>query len=179
MKNLYLGFCILFLIYLIWPGPSKISDFKDLPNSVKSKLDGDVWQVPNVAGYFSNNYRDFTVTYYLKLYKGMVKLPFLPIRLNYPPEFAFKAIKVQTDSTYLEELVYPMRDSLFVNGMEPFYPDGQSKYWGSTKFSADGKEWDTKATIRYYQSSLWARFIVWLGVCISILMTYKLGRRII
>lgn len=179
MKKIYFIFCVLLLIYFAWPSPLKITEFKDLPNSIKSSLDGDVWQVPNVAGYFSNSFREEIIPHYIKLYKGLVNLPFLPIKLNHPPEFAFIAIKKHTDSTYLEELVYPMRDSLYINGMEPFYSDGQPKYWGSTKFSVDGKEWYTKTTVRYYSSPLWARLIVWVGVSLSILFIYRLGKRII
>lgn len=172
-------FSLLLLLYMLWPGPSKISDFDPLPNSAKSKLDGDVWQVPNVVGYFSDNYRELTVPFYLSNYWSSTKLPFPPLRLNHPPEFSWTAIKKHTDSTYLEELIYPLRNSLFINGMEPFNFDGSPKFWGSSKFSADNGAWYTKATMRFYPSSVPVRFLVWFGISISILSLYKLGRSII
>lgn len=164
---------------MIWPGPSKISDFKALPSSDKSKLEGDTIQVPNVAGYFSNNYRDFVVPFYSSMYQRLTGLPFAPMRLNHPPEYAWTAIKKHTDSTYIEELVYPLRDSLYVNGFEPFYSDGTPKFWGATKFEVDGQNWFTKVTLRFYPSALIIRILVWLGIVTSVCLLYKLGRKII
>lgn len=179
MKRIYLGFCLILFIYMLWPTPSKISDFSPLPNSVKSQLDGDVWQVPNVAGYFSDNYRDFVIPFYFSNYWNRARLPFPPLKLNHAPEFSWKAIKKHTDSTYLEELVYPLKGSLFINGMEPFNEDKTPKFWGSTQFSADERSWYTKATLRFYPSSFLVRLVVWFGISISTLFLYKLGRKIV
>lgn len=174
MKKLYIIFAVLLLVYMIWPGPSKISDFNPLPNSIKSKFAGDnPPQVPNVAGYFSNYYRDFVVSYYYKNYWSDTKLPIPPLRLNYPPEYSFVAIKKHTDTTFLEEFVYPLRDSIYVNGFEPSkLPDGQ-------KFYVDGQFLDNKTTIRFYPSGIMVKVMVWFGIILSILFVYKLGREII
>lgn len=164
---------------MIWPGPTKISDFPALPSSDKSKLAGDTIQIPNVAAYFSQNYREFVVPYYLKNYQSLSKLPFPAIRLNHPPEFSWLTIKKHTDSTYLEELVYPLRHSLFVNGFEPFSSDGQPRWWGATKFEVDGQSWYTKTTLRFYPSPVFVRILVWFGIIVSIFLLYKLGKKII
>lgn len=179
MKTVYIIFSVLLLIYMLWPAPGKISQFSPLPDSTKSKLSGDTWQIPNVAAYFSDNFRDFVVPYYVKSYQSLSKLPFPPLRLNHPPEFSWLTIKKHTDSTYLEELVYPLRHSLFVNGFEPFDSSGQPRWWGATKFEADGNLWYTKTTLRFYPSSLWVRFLVWLGIIVSASLLYKLGKKII
>ncbi len=180
MKKFYVGFCLLLLIYMIMPGPSKISDFKALPSSDKSTLAGDnIAQVSNVAGYFSDNYRKFVTDFYLKNYQDKTWFPFPPLRLNHPPEYSWKVIKVNTDSTYLEEFVYPLRDSIYVNGFEPFNEDKAPKYWGATQFSENGHAWYTKVTIRFYPSNIFTRFLVWLGIASSILFLFKLGKRII
>lgn len=179
MKRTYLIFAALLLIYMLWPGPSKISDFSALPNSDKSKLSGDTFQIPNVAGYFSNNYREFVVPFYRNEFWHKTHLPFPPLRLIYAPEFSWNVIKKHTDSTYLEELIYPLRDSLFVNGFEPFYSDGKPKFWGSTKFEVDGESFFTKTTLRFYPSTLIVKVIVWLGIVISIYFIFKLARKII
>lgn len=182
MKNLKLIFCIfsaLLLIYMIWPGPSKISDFKPLPFSVKSKLEGDTIQIPNVAAYFSNTFREAVVPFYSANYQRKTGLPFPPLRLNHPPEYSWTVIKVNTDSTYLEELVYPLRDSLYVNGFEPFYSDGKPKFWGSTQFGAEGQSFYTKTTLRYYPSTKITRILVWFGTVTSIYLLARLGKKIL
>ncbi|MBI3103821.1 hypothetical protein HYZ05_02690 [Candidatus Daviesbacteria bacterium] len=177
--SIFLLFSFLLFIYMVWPSPSAIADFKSLPNSQKSRLEGDTIQIPNVAAYFSNHYREFVVPFYAKNYRLKVNLPIPPLRLNHPPEFSWITIKKHTDSTYLEELVYPLRDSLFVNGYEPFYPDGSPKFWGSTKFEVDGNLWETKTTLRFYHSSIWIRLLVWFGITLSIFLLYKMTKKII
>lgn len=180
IKKLYVVFCLLLLVYMVLPGPGRISDFKALPDSEKSSLAGDnISQVSNVSAYFSNNYRKFVTDYYLKNYQDKTWFPFPPLRLNHPPEFSWKVIKVNTDSTYLEEFVYPLRDSIYVNGFEPYYGDKTPKYWGATKFSENGNIWYTKVTLRFYPSNLAVRLLVWSGIISSILMLYRLGKKII
>lgn len=178
IAKIYLFFSGLLFIYLILPGPKNITNFPPLPNSMKSTLEGDTIQVPNVSAYFSNFYRQYATNYYRNFYHNQTFLPFPPIRLNYPPEFAFTAIKDQTQSTYLEEFVYPLRDSLFVNGFEPFYENNQPKFWGATKFEIGQLRLDTKVTLRYYPSSVWVRLLVWIGVNASIILLWKMSRQV-
>lgn len=179
MKKVFIIFSLLLLIYMLWPGPSKISDFKPVPVSDRSQLEGDTIQIPNVAGYFSNNFRAFVVPFYLANYQQLVRLPFPPLRLNHPPEYSWQTIKKYTESTYLEELVYPLRDSLYVNGFEPFYSDGKPKFWGSTQFSVSGQNWYTKTTLRFYPSKVIVRILVWLGIITTLYFLIKLGKRIL
>lgn len=161
------------------PGPRVISDFPPLPNSVKSTLEGDTIQIPNVAAYFSYNYRDFTIPYYTYFYFKGTGLPFGPIELTYPPEFAYTAIKDQTHSTYLQELVYPLRDSLFINGYEPFNKNGTPKFDSASLMGVNAINYDTKATLRFYPSSYLVRILVWLGINIAIICLWKLSREVI
>lgn len=179
MKKVFIVFSLLLLIYLVLPGPSQISDFKLLPNSDKSTLEGDTIQIPNVSAYFSNNYRNFAISFYVENYLQKTWLPFPPLKLNHPPEFSWTVIKKHTDSTYLEELFYPLRDSLYINGFEPFHEDGSAKFWGSAKLDEGGNLWYTKATLRFYPSSIAIRLIVWFGISLSTIFLYKLGRKII
>ncbi|MDP3758122.1 MAG: hypothetical protein Q8Q86_00225, partial [Candidatus Daviesbacteria bacterium] len=154
-------------------------DFIPLPSSDKSTLEGDTTQFPNVAGYFSDNFREFVVPFYLKNYQALTGLPFPPLRLNHPPEYSWIAIKKHTDSTYIEELVYPLRDSLYVNGLEPFYEDGNPKFWGSIKFDISVNSWFTKTTLRFYPSPVVIRILVWFGIVASSCMLFKLGKKIL
>jgi hypothetical protein len=181
LKLLFFSFSFIFFLYLIWPfEPKKISDFAPLPQSTKSELTGDTIEVPNVAAYFSDNYRDFATKYYRNQFQFMTKFPFPPLTLNHPPEYAFNYIKDQTLSTYLEEYVYPFRGSLFVNGLEPF--DQKSKdqrYPGAARFSAGGMLYETKVTLRYYPTKVFDRILVWLGINLAVLLLYKFSKKII
>lgn len=180
IKKVFIVFSVLFFIYMIWPGPTKIAEFSALPSSAKSTLAGDnIEQVPNVAGYFSDNYRDFVVPFYKDAYQNLSRLPFPPLRLNRAPEYSWNVIKKHTDSTYLEELVYPLRDSIYVNGFEPFYPDQNPKFWGSTKFSQGNQSFFTKTTIRYYPSNIIVRIFVWGGIIASFVLLFRLGKKIL
>lgn len=178
LKVLFVAFSLLLLFYLLLPGPKNITDFPAVPASIKSSLEGDTVQVPDVSAYFSDNYRDSVIPLYLSAYKAQTVFPFGPLRLNYPPEFAFTAIKDQTQSTYLEELTYPLRDSLFVNGLEPVEKDGTPRYIGGGKFEVDGKLVSTKVTLRFYPSAFWARVATWLGVNLSVLVLFAMSRKV-
>lgn len=164
---------------MLWPGPSKISDFRALPNSDKSTLEGDTIQIPNVAGYFSDNFRNFVVPFYSKDYKNLNHFFFPPLKLNHPPEYSWIAIKKHTDSTYLEELIYPLRSSLYVNGFEPFYEDGTPKFWGSVRVEVNKHNWYTKTTLRFYPAKLIVRILVWAAIVTSIYWLFKLGKKIV
>lgn len=179
MRRVFWGFGVVFLIYLLLPGAKGIENFRALPNSIKSNLSGDTIQVPNVSAYYSNNYRKFTTEFYSENMKSNTWLPFLPFRINHPPEFAYQYIKDQTQATYLEEYSYFLRDSLFVNGLEPFEENGKPRYWGATQFAQDGQSFDNKVTLRYYPSPVWARLIVWAGIMISIYFLWGQGREML
>lgn len=164
---------------MLMPGPTSITDFAVLTDSKKSTLKGDTVEIPSITAYFSNNYRDFVVPFYSEDYKNLTKFPFKPLKLNHPPEFAFTAIKIQTQSTYLEELTYPFRNSLFVNGLEPFDKEGNRRYSAATFFEQDEELFETKVTLRFHYSPLWVRIVVWLGINISAFLIWKMTRRII
>ena len=164
---------------MVWPSPQHISQFKALPNSEKSTLEGDTIQIPNVAAYFSDNFRSFVIPFYSKDYQNLVNFPFPPLKLNHPPEYSWNVIKRHTDTTYLEELYYPLRDSLYVNGLEPYYEDGTEKFWGATKFEIGEKDYFTKVTLRFYPTSVIARLTIWVGIIVSIMLLFKYSRRII
>src|SRR5687767_11303866 len=171
---------LLLLVYMLWPGPQSIDDFAPLPNSLKSQDPGDTYQVPNVAGYFSDNYRDYVTRFFKEDFKIKNNLPIPPLKLNYPPEKAFTYIKDQTLSTYLEEYVYPLRGSLFVNGFEPVFEDGSSRFSGGAEFGVmvEGvrKQYKTKVVVRYYPAPVWSKVLVWLGINISVILLYRLIR---
>lgn len=179
LKLIFLFLSVVFLFYLVWPfEPKTISDFSPLPQSTKSDLSGDTVEVPNITAYFSNNYRNFVTKYYRNQYQFMTKFPFPPLVLNHPPEHAFHYIKDQTQSTYLEEYVYPLRGSLFVNGLEPFdEKTKEARYSGATYFNASGINYETKVTLRYYPSRVANRIGVWAGIDLIVILLYYFVRK--
>ena len=117
--------------------------------------------------------------FYFDNYREKTFLPISPLKLNHPPEYSWVVIKKHTDSTYLEEYVYPLRDSIYVNGFEPFNEDGSPRYWGAVQLNEGANLWFTKTTLRFYPASFLVKFIVWLGISAAIFLLYKIGRKII
>lgn len=132
-----------------------------LPNSIKSNEPADL-EEPTRVGFYTDMSREEVINYY----KGQFeKSPFLSItppmsRLNYPPEEAKVLIRDQTQSTFLEELVYPTRESLFINGYRP--RDDK------TPLIVDGRKWGQKIIIKYVSSSVVVRFVIGLFTMIFV-----------
>jgi hypothetical protein len=72
------------------------------------------------------------------------------VRLNYPPEEAQTLIRDQTRSSYLEELVHPLRESLYISG---FVPSAQKD-----TIIIGGKTYYEKLTVRYVASGRKIRY---------------------
>jgi hypothetical protein len=104
------------LIYLVLPSPK----YPDLTGGVRSDEPGDTWQNPDQKGFYTNEERatvlkDIQSQFVIKI--GNFSLP--TFRLNYAPEEAQILVRDQLQSYYLEEIIYPFRESIFVNGWEP------------------------------------------------------------
>lgn len=97
--------------------------------------------------YFTNYTREQVIEHYKAHFDRKVMFS-----LNYPPEDAQTLIRDQTRSWYLEELVHPMRESLFINGFIP--QEKKDDIWYK------GQHFEEKITIRYIPSKWWARMIV-------------------
>jgi hypothetical protein len=180
LKLLFSIFSLIFLAYLLLPAPSKIEDFSSLPDSVKSEEPGDTIQNPNISAYFSDLYRSEVIPFYKNDFNQKfsyfgINLPFT--RLNHPPEKAVEVIRPYQQSYYLEELVHPMRESLYINGWEPYDEKGNKRYKYSHGLVVNGREFISKTTLRYYPSPLWIRLVGWAGVMLAILFLYQLARR--
>ncbi len=142
---------ILAILYLILPTPN----IPDLPNSIKSTEEGDTVQLPRVNGYFTNQNRQQVMAFYYKVFKSP-----LVIRLNHPPEKAKQIFKDTMQTYYLEELVIPFKESLFVNGYEwqndvftP--PDKRIAY----KLLVGKTVYNAKITTRVFTTTIPQRFI--------------------
>lgn len=170
---------LLGLTYLLWPGPTHTSNFPPLPNSLKSGEPGDTYQNPNVAAFFSQLRRPEVINFYKNEFTYLnifgIKIP--PLRSNHPPEEAFTYMRDQQPSTYLEQYSYPLRDSLFINGFEPFDEQGKPYRDGATDIYVEDQFYLTKTTLRYYGSSIFSRIIIYLLIWVSLVLLFKLSRK--
>lgn len=112
--------------------------------------------------YFTNFTREEVMDHYKNEFKiiSFLKIPFFTYRLNYPPEEAQTIIRDQTRSTFLEEIVHPFRESVFVNGFEPKDP--------KDAVIIQDKVWRQKIIIRQVNSSVFVRFMLGL---LSVILT--------
>lgn len=161
MKSLFKQFVLLvvgfLVVYLLIPSPSFPSP---LPNSPQSREPGDVKDLSHKRAYFTNMSRAEVMDHYSSVFylPGLSVIP--KVRLNYPPEEAFTYIDDQTLSNYLEEFVFPLRESLYVNGYEPGPDDDQIAF--------EGTPYKAKVTVRYYRSNVFARLLV-VGLSLGML----------
>ena len=130
-----------FLIYLALPAPGFPNP---PPGAVQSLEEADV-ETELKRAYFTNYTREQVVAHYENQFRFRVGT----LRLNYPPEEAQTLIRDQARSVYLEELVHPFRESLYINGFVP--SQAKDDIWYK------GEHYVQKITIRYVPSSLGIR----------------------
>jgi len=162
-KATFLLFSLLFLFYLILPSP----DFPEpLPGALTSKEPGDT-ETPLRKAYFTDLSREEILTYYQNQFTNSTffGLPLPTYRLNYPPEEAQSLVRDQTRSTFLEEIVHPLRESLYMNGFEPKLDNEIIR--------EEGKKWRQKITLRYVPSSPLIRLV--FGVA-TLVLVYVLAK---
>lgn len=175
---------ILGLIYVIPPGPAKIEDFPAIPDSLKSDEPGDTIQDPNIAAYFSNFDRREITEYYRNAYRKQFLFGqlFPPVSLNYPTRDSWQYVREYQRSTFLEEYVYPLHGSIFVNGHEIYVEKELLKLPHDPlgdRMQIKDKFFRSKTTIRFYPNSWNTRLLVYLGVWLSVLGIYIMGKKVI
>lgn len=173
-------FFIIGFIYIILPGPGRRDQIPSLPDSVKSIEPGDTYQNPNNAAYYSDHRRNYIRAFYSSALKKLDPIGafFPPIRLNYPPEEAYTYVRDQEKSTFLEEYVYPLRESIFVNGYEPLIKNGRSISHDADFVESRGLFYNSKTVIRLYPSSLLVRILIYLGISTAIMGLFKVGKKV-
>jgi hypothetical protein len=155
---LFLLFSLFFLGYLLLPNP----DFPSPPpGSLQSKEPADT-ETPLRRAYFTNLTREEVINHYKKEFNKGFSI-YTP-RLNYPPEEAQTIIRDQTRSTFLEEIVHPFRESIYINGFEP----REAK----DAINIEGLPWRQKIIVRYVPSNEFIRIAIGLAslACLVILM---------
>lgn len=137
-------FGIGFFAYLFLPSPAFPTP---PPQSVQSMEDADI-ESPFRRAYFTNYTREQIIAHY----KNQFRYGAFTLELNYPPEDAQTLIRDQTRSRYLEELVHPFRESVYINGFIPQVAKDDIWY--------KGVHYQEKITIKYIPSSLVSRIVV-------------------
>ncbi len=161
LKKIFLFSIYLFgLIYLLTP--AKPLPFLD--NAVLSNEPGDTWQHPDQRGFYTNLNR-YQV---LKEIQNKFQITVLGIgipsfRLNYRPEEAHELVRDQLKSYYLEEIVYPLHSSVFVNGWEPKKsPSNLNKLPKEiSDISIYGVPYEAKITLKPLNSHPTSRILIW------------------
>lgn len=148
------------LVYLSLPQP----EVPIVVDGLRSQEPGDTYQNPDQSAYFTQKERhqilsDLQSTYSLNFW-GTILPSF---RLNYRPEEAHTLIREQIQSYYLEEIIHPLRESLFVNGWEPqnspIYADIPEEK--KPLIQINGQFYRSKIILKPVFSSLWSRIFVW------------------
>ncbi len=153
LKNIITGLLLilslLFMAYLVPTGPKFPTP---PPDSVQSKEDADI-ESPERRAYFTNYTREQVIAHYQNQFRWKK----LTLTLNYPPENAQTLIRDQTRSVYLQELVHPFRESVYINGFEARVPKDDIWY--------KGIHYNEKITIRYVPSNLILRVTLGILTC--------------
>lgn len=150
IKILFILFSTLFIIYLLLPNPT----FPEPPPDALQSNESADTETPLRRAYFTNYTREEVMIHYKDQFeKPMIFGIFLPsYRLNYPPEEAQTIIRDQTRSTFLEEIVHPFRESVYINGFKPSLQ--------KDAIFIEGKDWYQKITVRFVPSNTLTRVIV-------------------
>lgn len=147
MKNVFYILFFLAVAAAFWYVSPESPDFPNPPQGAVQSFEPADVESPLRRAYFTLLTREEVISHYEK------ELDYFPvIRLNYPPEDAQIYIRDQARSWYLEELVHPMRESVFVSGFVP--QKAQDEIWH------EGVNYYQKITIKYIPSTSWARVSV-------------------
>lgn len=167
-KIALLLFSILLFGYLLLPS---YSFPKPLPGSVQSREGADT-ETPLRTAYFTDFLRAQVLDFYQNQFarSSFLNLQMPTLRLNYPPEDAQTLVRDQTHSVYLEEIVHPLRESLFVNGWTYQNQDNTIGYKGGV--------YQELVTIKFVPSSYLARLIIGLMIVASLVLIYREAKTI-
>lgn len=149
-KIIFLLFSLIFIVYLLLPNPSFPTP---PPDSIQSNEPADT-ETPLRRAYFTDFTRGEVLEHYQNQFNKslLLGIPLPTYRLNYPPEEAQTIIRDQTRSTFLEEIVHPFRESVFVNGFEP--KDAKDAIYINDRFFRQ------KIIVRFVPSPTVARVLV-------------------
>jgi hypothetical protein len=163
LKAVFAVFCIVTLLYLALPN---FSFPNPPPDALQSKELADT-ETPLRRAYFTNYTREQVLDWYKKEFERSnflgIKLP--TYLLNYPPEDAQTIIRDQTRSTFLQEVVHPFRESVYINGFKPVQ--------ANDAIFIEGKSWVQKITVRFVPSSIFIRIGIFIATSVLMVILYN------
>lgn len=160
VKYFFVILVVFFLVYLSLPSPNFPNPLND---AIRSGEPADK-ETPLRREYYTDFLRNEAVVHYFIEFKKDTFVSLPTYRLNYPPEEAQTKIRDQTQSNYLEEIVHPFRESIFVNGFEPKLD--------KDAIVIEGKNWNSKVVVRYYPSNVLTRLVVGLLTIIIVYLVF-------
>lgn len=161
MKLILSVISFIFFVYLMLPDPA----FPEPPPGVLQSTEPADTETSLRRAYFTNLTREEVLSWYEDQFRIDAFLTLPSYRLNYPPENAQVIIRDQTRSTFLEEIVHPFRESLFINGFEP-------KEEKDAIF-IEGRPWRQKIIVRHVPSARGVRVLVFVLILMSSHFLYK------
>ncbi|MBM3209216.1 hypothetical protein FJZ40_02905 [Candidatus Shapirobacteria bacterium] len=164
---------ILGSLYLILPSPPELPP---LPESLRSVEPGDTVQIPGVSAYYTDLPRKEIVDFYTKPFSrsSFLGIPLITYRLNHPPERIREVLRETQQSTYVEEVTHPLRESLFISGFEwendPFTKPSRRIKNASV---VNGRTYKCKVTLFYQGAKPWQRLLVFGGIYLCGFLIYR------
>ena len=159
----YCSIVLFALAYLLLPAPAEPPP---LPESTKSNLPGDTVEIPHLYAYFTNLSREEVINFYQEHYSRsrFLNLPLLGLKLNHPPEYTWVVIRDTVLSSYLEEIVHPLKESFYINGYEPANDPFVKSEQRRPTLVYEGEEYKAKITVLPVYSNPLIRVILFLAV---------------
>lgn len=153
------------LIYLSLPDPKVAHP----PNTYLSQEPGDTWQNPGQTAYYTDESRQQVLNFQQSDFSIKFLNFTLPsYRLNYRPEDTATYIRPHILAYYLEEIIHPFRESLFVGGWTPkLSPISSQLYqvqYDRWALIREGHEYQSRITLRPYYSPLWVRYLIFTAI---------------
>jgi hypothetical protein len=143
-------------IYLLLPSPGFPTP---PPNVLLSNEPADTESV-----YRRAYYTDLSRQEIMDHYTSQFSHP-LQFKINLPPEDAAMVIRDQTRSSYLEEIIHPWKESLYVNGFVPVLP--------ADTIERNGKIYANKITVKLVPSHAISRLTVLGMTAVCVYLIFK------
>jgi hypothetical protein len=178
-KIIFILLIVVGTFYLVLPSPV---DFPLLPGSIKSTEPGDTVQIANVSAYYTDMPRNEVVDFYFNYFSKSPfrNIPLITYKVNHPPERIREVLRDTQQSTFVEEIIHPFKDSVFVNGFE----------WDNDPFTSpnrriknilivNGKTYQFKITLYYQASNVFIRLLIFYLTIFSAYLIYKETQKIL
>jgi len=168
------------LFYLLIPS----GQIPPLPNSYRSIEPGDNGGVKGIVfAYYTNLSREEIRSFYWQAYahSTLFNIPIPTYLLNHPPEYALQTIIDTIHSNSFEELVQPLRQSLYISGWEPAldkkYQKNDPKAVKIYQF--DGQDYKKKVILYQIKSPIGTRLLIYHLVWLLTFVLYKSTRKVV